>query len=87
MFSKLVTTNLHLTELFVESSGACFGWRLRPLIKHLLVPVDEKRLRQSYHFDTDIQRDRYDRVENDRVREENEQGDYGGAGSCRLGWD
>ena len=37
--------NLHLTELFVECSGARFGWRLRPLIKHLLVPVDEERLR------------------------------------------
>lgn len=79
--------DLHLTKLFVECGGACFGWRLRPLIKHLLVPVDEERLRQSYYFDTNVQRDGYDRVKHDCVRKENEQGDYGGAGRRRLGWD
>ena len=41
---------LDLAEFFVECGGASLGGRLGLVVVHLLVPVDEETLRQSYHL-------------------------------------
>lgn len=47
---------LNLAELLVQRRRARLGVRFRLLVVHLLVPVDQERLREAYHLKKSVKR-------------------------------
>ncbi len=70
---------LDLAEFFVEGGGARLGGYVAGLVVHLDVPVDPQALDGADELDADVEGDGHDRVQDDQVGEEDEQGDDGGA--------
>jgi hypothetical protein len=70
---------LDLSQLLVERRRASSRIRFALLVQHLFVPIDLERLDKANHLNGHVQRDRHDRVEDNRVREEDEHADDGGA--------
>lgn len=64
----LVAENVFdLAQLLVQGGCTCFSGRVGDLVVHLLVPVDEERVKKSYYFYTNIQRDWHHCSEKGRI--------------------
>lgn len=77
---------LYLSEFLVKGCCTRPGVRIRGRVVHLLVPVDEERLDETYDLDADVETYRYHCVKDDCVGEKHQDGYDCGAYESFLGY-